>query len=419
MKLGTQRIVRSLIALMLVACTMLSLSSCLFTLDFYSDFLENDQGDSENGDFNIFPDFGGGDDGEIISPVSPNQGQLYPGSGEGAENVSALQQTLLSTVIVHASFYNSSLGSGVIISLDKETGDAYIVTNYHVVFNDTYGLSTSIHIYLYGMQLSTYAIPATLVGGSITYDIAVLRVSANDILKNSYAKAATFASSEDLCVFDTVYAVGNPEGEGIAASKGIISATSEHVDLEGADGSGVSLRVMRFDAAVNFGNSGGGLYDSNGRLIGIVCAKKTGSDVDDISYAIPSDLVAALVNNIIDYCDGTSKTQVHRALMGVTITAYVTGLVIDPETGNIHEAELVEVMEISGGSLADGAIKVGDIINSITVDGKTTVVSRVHHVTDAMLYARLGSKVTLSITRDGVDMTVDFVITESCISAVK
>lgn len=424
MKFGTQRIIRCAIALMLVVCTMFSLSSCLFAFDFYSDLLENNQEDDKNGDFNIFPDFGGsGNDqggSSIITPGSPNQGQLYPGSGEeDVENVSALQKTLLSTVIVHAEFFNSSVGSGVIVSIDKESGDAYIVTNYHVIYNETYGVSGNINIYLYGMELSTYAIPATFVGGSVTFDIAVLRVEANEILKKSYANAATFASSDSICVFDTVYAVGNPEGYGISASRGIVSVTSEDLDIEGADGSEVSLRVIRFDAGVNSGNSGGGLYNSNGGLVGIVCAKRVGSNVDNMSYAIPSDLVNALVKNILDYCEGTEKTQVHRALMGVTITAYVTGVVIDPETGDIHQAELVEVMEISQGALAYGVMKVGDIINSITVDGVTTTVSRLHHVTDSMLYARVGSKVSLSITRDGKDMTVDFDITESCITAVK
>ena len=90
----------------------------------------------------------------------------------------------------------SSAGAGVIYQLDKEKGNAYIITNYHVVYNvdadtaATDGISTDIKLYLYGQEYADYAINAEYVGGSMNYDIAVLRVTGSEILMQSNAMAA-------------------------------------------------------------------------------------------------------------------------------------------------------------------------------------------------------------------------------------
>lgn len=413
------KVVKIVIALMLVFCTLFSMTSCLvFDLEgFYQDLMENQDGQGGEGDGNeenpgdsTLP--GGNPDGK------PNE--FYPGTGNGnTDNVPALQQTLLSTVSIISNFSSSpAAGSGVIYSIDKAKGDAYIITNYHVVYSKGSGVCKNITVYLFGMELEGYAIPATFVGGSNNYDIAVLKISGSDVIKNSYAKAINLGDSDSVHIFDNVYAVGNPEGFGIAATNGMISVVSEELQLEGANGKEISLRVMRIDAAVNGGNSGGGLYDEQGKLIGIVCAKRIGDDIDNIGYAIPSNLVKNLVDNIIYHCNGTTVTQLNRALMGITITAKITGIVIDPETGDITEAEIVEVTEVSAGSLAEGKVQVGDVINSITVDGKVMNVSRLHHVTDHMLNARVGSTVTLNITRGGENMNITFTIAQGNISLV-
>lgn len=413
------RIARSITAFMLIICLTFSLSSCVFDLGFYSDLL--DDLNSEYGENNQLP---GGPSGnqnsgsENNGNQSENIGEFYPGSGVGSiEDISALRQTLLSTVIVVANnLYSPSAGSGVIYQIDKESGDAYVITNYHVIFSEDYGLCTDIKLYLYGMEFESYAVSATFVGGSINYDIALLRVSGSEVLKNSFAKAAEFADSESVRVFDSVYAVGNPEGDGISATSGIISVESENISIVGADGSDISLRVMRTDAPVNGGNSGGGLYDARGRLIGIVSAKRVGSEVDNMGYAIPSTLVKSLVKNIIDHCADSDNTQVNRPLLGITITAYSTGLVIDPVSGDLISAELVEVAEISAGSVAQGKIQVGDVITSVTLDGVTKSVNKVHTLPELMLNARVGSTVILDVTRGDEKIKVTFEITSSCIT---
>ena len=404
-------------ALVLVVVMALSLSSCSMDFNLYEDFFNGTFPDFGEGDDNRIPDFGIFDD----TIDSENYGDFYPGSGESSlNNVSPMTKTLLSTVTIVSDFGTAAgAGSGVFYKVDKKSGDAYVITNYHVVFSGDYGAANDINLYLYGMELSSYAIPATIVGGSVTYDIAVLKVEGSEVLKNSYATPATLGNSDLVRVFDRVFVIGNAEADGMSATEGIVSVESESLQLEGADGSIISLRVMRIDAAVNHGNSGGGLYDTDGKLIGIVSAKDVSSDVDNMGYAIPSNLVKLLADNIIHYCDGKTNTKVNKAMLGITITAYVSGLQVDPETGDVSQVDLVEVIEVTKNSLADGYVEVGDIINSITVNGVTRPVTKIHHVTDFMLSAREGNIVNLNVTRDGKTIILSFRITENNIDTVK
>ena len=403
------------LALLITLVTLMSLVSCNLDFDIYDDLFNGNLPDLDEGDDDFkFPDFGIFDD----TIESDNYGDFYPESGqESIENVSPITKTLLSTVTIVSDFGTAAgAGSGVFYSVDKKNGDAYVITNYHVVYTADYEQADTINLYLYGMELSSYAIPATLLGGSITYDIAVLKVEGSDVIKNSYAIPANFADSDLVRVFDRVYAVGNSEANGMSATEGIVNVESESLQLEGADGKLITLRVLRFDAAVNHGNSGGGLYNQNGRLIGIVSAKDVSADVDNMGYAIPSNLVRLLVDNIIYNCNGHDKINVVKALMGITITSYVSGLDINEETGDVSQVELVEVIEITKNSLADGKILVGDVINSISINGQTHKVTKIHHVTDLMLSAHVGDTVNLNITRDGSAVTLSFIITEDAMS---
>ena len=431
-----KRIVALVLALSVVLGSMLSLSSCSASFkDWLEDYTKEDdnqssalpddgktEGDTENKPEDSTPstDDNTSTDGDTTPPLAFN-GTLYPGQGSvDIEYISPKNRTLLSTVVIQTKFGSTpSAGSGVIYKLDKNTGDAYIITNYHLVYNKNYGSCTSVSLYLYGMVYTDYAIPATVVGGSIDYDIAVLKVTGSEILKNSYATDVSLGDSEGVRVFDEVFAVGNPEGFGMAVTEGIISVDSEGLDMTGADGSSIKLRVMRISAAINEGNSGGGLYDEDGKLIGIVCAKRIGSDIDNMAYAIPVNLAKNLADNIIDNCNGTTATKVQRAYIGVEITAKVIGLVADPTTGELYRAERVEVGEIKSDCIIKDEIKIGDVINSLTIDGVTVNVTRVHHITDHMLTARKGSEISVNVTRDGESFDIEFIVPLSAIKAEK
>ena len=360
-----------------------------------------------------------------------NAGNSYDitiNSDSGA-NLLAASRGLLSAVSINCvfdvtinSFYGgsyktqkTSAGAGVIYQLDKERGDAYIITNYHVVYykgadteND---ISNNISVYLYGMEYSSYAIPATYIGGSENYDIAVLKVSGNRHLRESSAMAATFADSNKVSVLETAIAIGNPEANGISATVGAVNVDSEDLVMTSIDGNGqVKLRVMRIDAAVNGGNSGGGLFNDKGEVIGIVNAKMSSSTIDNIGYAIPSNVAKYVADNIIYYDkEDPNNDSVMRILIGVNVAIKSAGAVYDTETGKVLKVEEVAVDNVVSKSAADGLLQSGDIIKSATIDGVTYEVVRTFNVVDIMLTARQNSTVVFHIIRDGnqMDVTID------------
>ena len=316
----------------------------------------------------------------------------------------------------------SSEGSGVIYKIDKDEGDAFIITNYHVVYdsssNSENGISNDISVYLYGSEIEEKAIQAAYVGGSLYYDIAVLRVEDSEILKASSACAVDVADSDKIVVGDSAIAIGNAQGLGISSTSGVVSVDSEHITMTAADGrTEVSFRVMRVDTAINSGNSGGGLYDDEGNLIGIVNAKIVYDGVENIGYAIPSNVAASIAENIIDYCYGTDTERVQRALLGITVSTSDSKAVYDSTTGLVTIEETVCVYEVTSGSIADGILQAEDVLVSATVNGNTTEITRQYHIIDMMLDVRAGDVVTLKILRGGEEQTVSITITEGCLTA--
>lgn len=334
--------------------------------------------------------------------------------------VSITSNFTVTTVIPPTLFYPGSTettqqvskGSGVIFGIDKEKGDAYIITNYHVVYNkgaDTENdISNDIKCYLYGQEYDKYAIRASFIGGSMAYDLAVLKVSKSDVLRESKAVAAELADSNKVSILDTAIAIGNPEGRGISATVGAVNVESEQITMRSLDGAGyISVRVMRIDSAVNGGNSGGGLFDENGKLIGIVNAKVTDSTVDNIGYAIPSNVAKYVAENIIYYDNLDEKNDsVFRLLIGVEVDVTSAGVTYDEATGKILKYEEVVVGRITQGSACDGKLAVGDVIKSVIIDGKTYEITRTFNVIDVMLTARTTSTVVYVIERDGADLEV-------------
>lgn len=314
----------------------------------------------------------------------------------------------------------SASGSGVLYRMSKDTGDAFIITNYHVVYdansNTENGISDDINVYLYGSEIADKAMKASYVGGSLFYDIAVLRVEDSAVLKNSDACEIDIADSDAVAVGDNAIAIGNAQGNGVSVSVGVVSVDSEYITMTAADGrTEVSFRVMRVDTAVNSGNSGGGLYDDTGELIGIVNAKIIDDTVENIGYAIPSNVAIAIAENIIDYCYGTDTETVQRALLGITVTTSGSKAVYNRETGKMVIEETVLVQKIEAGSLAAGALQVGDVLVSATLGEKTKPITRQYQMIDMMLDARAGDVLTLTVLRGGASVPLNVVITSGCI----
>jgi serine protease Do len=389
-----------------------------------------------NGDSSEQPDVNDIPDG---ATVNVNGGDSYNVTIQGGapQTVMAANKALLSAVSIVSSFERSnpgwggfggssdsstsrSSGSGVIYKIDKNKGEAYVITNHHVVYDATYGVSSSIKVYLYGQEgYDELAMAATYVGGSLSYDIAILKITGSSVLMKSIATAATFADSNKVAVLDTVIAIGNAQGSGISATVGYVNVESEYLSMLGADEkTEITLRVIRTDAAVNPGNSGGGLFNDKGEVIGIVNAKSASDSVDNIGYAIPSNVAKSIANNIIDYCDGTNKTCVYRCLLGITISSEDPTVFYDTDTGKIYKSESVTVTEVTG-SAVKGKLQSGDVLRSITINGNKNDITLRHHVVDSMLDARAGHTVVIDFIRGDVEMSITITITQNMIEAYK
>lgn len=358
-----------------------------------------------------------GQDGNVTVDISGNSNDASYATALGLRSAVSIQCThnvynrygMLSTA--------SSAGSGIIYKLEKETNSAFIVTNYHVVFNEDSvndnGIADSIYVYLYGSEYSDMKIPATFVGGSNNYDIAVLRIDNCEYLKNNVFIEATLANSDETYVGQSAIAVGNPDGAGISASYGIISVYSEHITLN--IGGSVSLRVMRIDTPVNSGNSGGGLYNENGELIGIVNAKTGDESLENIGYAIPSNIVKAVADNIIDHCYETELEKVQRALLGITVgisdsSAYLT------DDGHVKVKETVFVSEVTTSGIAYGILEADDILVSAKLNDKEIEITRQHQIIDFLLNARTGDTFYITVERDNEKITLEIPITKDAIN---
>ncbi len=316
---------------------------------------------------------------------------------------------------------SASAGTGVILDIDKTTGDATIVTNYHVVYS--YGssgdrsISQNIYVYPYGARMMFYkgdkdsnrdgkvdkadqgdiggdGIQATFIGGAMDYDIALLKVRGSEYLKNSVATSAVIGNSEEVSVGEKVYAIGNSNGGGISVSNGVLSIDSKSISLTAPDKEGeITYRVMQTTAAINHGNSGGGLFNTKGELIGITNAKSVEEDTDNMGYALPISQVEKVVDNIIE-----NGGVVKRPLLGIMNTISQSYAQYDAN-GKLRIIEEITVSDVSSGEPAFGILWAGDVIKAIAINGAKTVVTRRHQLNDILLTARVGDTVTLTIDR--------------------
>lgn len=312
---------------------------------------------------------------------------------------------LPSVVSINASSDSgSSAGTGVIYKLDSE-GNAYIITNYHVAYSVNDGaIFENFNLNFYGNSISK-AFPATFVGGSKTYDLAVLYVEANQVFEDYGAKAVTI-NTNDVLMGSDCYTIGNANAQGISITSGCISVDSEFRQSS-SGGYTCRHRFIRHDAYTTNGNSGGGLFNSDGELVGItnggLSASSTGGQANMIKFAIPASIVKGVADNIIANCSGNAST---------TISTFIFGFDYYSADSSINTDDVISITEVIKISAVNNSIidisenmRVDDTIVSLSLtDTSGTItkeVSRLHHVEDFLLLAKSSHTLTITLSRAG------------------
>lgn len=353
------------------------------------------------------------------------------------DNTAALNNCLLSCAKVYTVFHEKTYdkfgrykgvlekgycGSSVIYKSDEEY--TYFLTNYHVIYDENAETSRGYSnftektwVYLYGSEYApvqdektyvfsispsdTYAVSCDYIGGSIAYDVAVLRASTEDVKRvNPLFKPVTV--SYDFAVGDNTYAVGNPSDGGISVTEGIVSVDSDYITLS-LDGTERTYRSIRTDTALTHGSSGGGLFNMQGELIGLNNAGN--EDVTSMNFAIPASVLTAVADGVLYYnaADSTVKTTFVTKL-GIKVIARNSRYVYDAATGKGNILEDTTVYEAAKDSLsALAGLEPDDVITSLTLNGKTTQIARMFKMTDVLLNARAGDTLVIGYTRGGTE----------------
>ena len=293
-------------------------------------------------------------------------------------------------------FFNmSSKGAGFIFRDNKIDGEAYIVTCFHVVK----GFTSQIYVLLYDSFVPQ---KASLVYFSSIYDVAVIKLSASQEYINSDSVPAEVADSSTLIEGDGSVAIGNPLGTGFSVTSGIISKTVDLVDV-----GGVTNRVIRTSAPINNGNSGGGLFNADGKLIGLVSAKatdnsSTGSYIDCVAYAIPSNVAISIAENIV-----RNKMPV-KAKLGVSFLVDATGVSFDIIDGRYMPIQTVVVSSAEEESL----FEINDKIVAFSYKDKVVNMINLYTFDDHAFNISKGDQVKFFIERDGKEKTIEITIEE-------
>lgn len=286
----------------------------------------------------------------------------------------------------------TATGSGIIIS-----EDGYILTNNHVVDTSSsssysyYDISdaTSVKVKLNSATYGDDAIfDAKIVGKDSQTDLAVLKIDKTDLT------AAEFGDSDQAVVGEFVMAVGSPLGLDTTVTQGIISAVNREVESDGT-----KYTCIQTDAAINSGNSGGALVNSEGKVIGINTLKLSGSGVEGIGFAIP-------INSTLDVTDQLiNHNKVLRPYIGIS------GLNLDESTAKKYNLTVgIYVKTVQNFSPAEKAgLQSGDVI--VKADDKD--ITTMDELNDIKNSHQIGDTMKLKINRKGEEKDITITLEET------
>ena len=280
-------------------------------------------------------------------------------------------------------------GSGVIIS-----EDGYILTNNHVISSSSnssyYELSdaTSIKVYLYNDE-TPYE--ATIVGKDEQSDLAVIKIEKDNLT------AAELGDSSSIQVGEWCMAIGNPLGMKSSVTTGTISAINREVTEE----DGQVLNVIQTCAAINSGNSGGALVNSQGQVIGINTMKASGTDVEGVGFAIPINTTKSIYSDLINY------SKVKRAYLGVGGIDITDEIIKANPRLNLVKGVYIKTIEDFSSAEKSG-LKVADII--IKVDDKE--ITSLQELKKYIQSKNIGDTIEITYVRDSKTKTVKITLQE-------
>lgn len=280
-------------------------------------------------------------------------------------------------------YVTEGAGSGVIIDSDE----GYIITNNHVIEG-----ASSVTVTLHNGD----EYDAEVIGTDSANDIGVIKIKAKNLT------AATYGNSDQLVVGEIAVAIGNPLGElGGTVTSGVISSTGREVTVDKQ-----KMTLLQTDASINPGNSGGGLFNQYGQLIGIVCAKSSGSDVEGLGFAIPINTAAEVAQQIIKTGGDVSVGTTGDAVIGVNVVN-----VDSKEAAEKYGVEKkgVYIAGISSRNAQEAGFQIGDRITKFDGDK----ISKYDDLSDGLAKHKSGDKVKVEVERDGKKIELETVLVKS------
>lgn len=282
---------------------------------------------------------------------------------------------------------SSAQGSGIIIN-----EEGYILTNNHIISSSDssyyYEVSeaNSVTVSLYNSD-TTYQ--AKIIGTDAQTDLAIIKIEADNLVP------ATLGNSDSVKVGEFVLAVGNPLGLESSVTFGIVSALNRDITSE----DGTAYNVIQTDCAINSGNSGGALVNSDGEVIGINTLKLSGTGIEGVGFAIP-------INNTIDiYEELISYGKVKRPYIGIS------GTDLDSSLASYYNLpEGIYVQSVESGSPAELAgLKQGDVIVSIN----NTKVLTMDELNEVKNSKNIGDTISIEFYRNNKKNTVNVKLAET------
>lgn len=309
----------------------------------------------------------------VESPVVAIAEQVTP-------SVVGIQVTLVSANMFGSLSESTSEGSGIVYS-----EDGYIITNYHVIEYAVDSSDATINIlFTDGTEME-----ATIVGGDETSDLAVLKVEATGLT------AAVIGDSDETKVGELAVAIGNPLGVQFAGSVtvGYVSALNREITTDG-----VTMLMIQTDAAINEGNSGGPLVNSQGEIIGINTAKIGATGVEGLGFAIPINTVMPVVEELIE------NGKIARPQIGIS------GFSISADDAlkyNLVEGVYVNSV-VEGGPAEIASIQAGDVV--VAING--TEITTMDELNEIKNTFNIGDEITLKVYRNQEYIEVNLILNE-------